>query len=274
MKSVLTIALAVATSVSFMPPVLVADQITLKTAVAVLVGQPDSKGGTPVPAMIPTGTVIIPSSGGAPAAERYMRARRELRDAYRLHPIDQKSFDDISLVRDTEQTAAMATSTIAAKVTLLSFDDTSAVYRVRLEEHGKEAAAPVVRVARGQWAIVGGRDGEEAPYFFVMLRPVTLAELNEESRWRDLTKPRVIDRVSPTYPEEARKARTEGVIVLDCRIDTQGRVLDPKASGTADPLLVEAARQAVSQWRYEPARNAKGEPVEVTWTVTISFWLN
>ena len=250
MNSVLTVALAVATFVSFMPPVLAADQITLKTSVAVLVGQPDSSGATPVPAMIPTGTVIIPSSGGAPAAERFMRARRELRDAYRLHPIDQKSFNEISLVKDTEQTAAMATTAIAAKVTLLSFDDTSAVYRVRLEEHGKEAAAPVVRVARGQWAIVGGRDGEEAPYFFVLLRPITLAELAEESRWDGITKPKA-DRAGcrPKYPEEARKARTEGVIVLDCRVDTQGRVHDVKATGPADPLLVEAATQAVSQWK-------------------------
>ena len=274
MNSLLTVALAVATFVSFMPPVLAADQITLKTSVAVLVGHPDSTGATPVPAMIPTGTVIIPSSGGAPAAERFMRARRELRDAYRLHPIDQKSFNEISLVKDSEQTAAMATTAIAAKVTLLSLDDTSAVYRVRLEEHGKEAAAPVVRVARGQWAIVGGRDGEEAPYFFVMLRPVTLAELAEESRWDGITKPRLIERVRPKYPEEARKARTEGVIVLDCRVDTQGRVHDVKARGTADPLLVEAATQAVSQWTYEPARNAKGQPMEVVYAVTISFWLN
>ena len=64
-----------------------------------LVGQPDSSGATPAPALIPTGTVIIPSSGGAPAAERFMRARRELRDAYRLHPIDQKSYDEISLAQ-------------------------------------------------------------------------------------------------------------------------------------------------------------------------------
>ena len=168
----------------------------------------------------------------------------------------------------------MATSAIAAKVTLLSFDDTSAVFRVRLVEHGKEAAAPVVRVARGQWAIVGGRDGEEAPYFFVMLRPITLAELGEESRWSDITKPKPIERVSPTYPEEARKARTEGVVVLDCRVDTQGRVHDLKVRDAADPLLVEAAKQAVSQWRFEPARNPKGQPVEVFFSVTISFWLN
>jgi TonB family protein len=274
MNSVLTVALAVATSVSFMPPVLAADQITLKTSVAVLVGQPKDSVAAPTPALIPTGTVIIPSSGGAPAAERFMRARRELRDAYRLHPIDQKSFDEISLVKDTEQTAAMATSAIVAKVTLLSFDDTSAVYRVRLEERGKEAAAPVVRVARGQWAIVGGRDGEEAPYFFVMLRPITLEELAEERRWSEITKPKPIDRVSPTYPEAARKARTEGVVVLDCRVDTQGRVHALKVRDTADPLLVEAATQAVSQWRFEPARNLKGQPVEVVYAVTISFWLN
>jgi TonB family protein len=274
MNSVLTVALAVAMSVSLMPPVLAADQITLKTTVAVLVGQPDSSGVAPAPALIPTGTVIVPSSGGAPAAERFMRARRELRDAYRLRSIDQKSYEEISLLKDTEQTAAKATTAIAAKVTLLSFDDTSAVYRVRLEEGGKEAAAPVVRVARGQFAIVGGRDGEEAPYFFVLLRPVTLEELAEESRWIEITKPKPIDQVSPTYPEAARKAGTEGVVVLDCRVDTQGRVHDLKVRDTADPLLVEAATQAVSQWRFEPARNAKGQPVEVESSVTISFWLN
>ncbi|HNX51774.1 MAG TPA: energy transducer TonB [Thermoanaerobaculaceae bacterium] len=273
MNSLLAVVLVLATSATFLPPVLAADEMTLKTTVAVLVGQPAVAGATPAVVAMPIGTVIVPSSGGAPAAERYMRARRELREAYRLGPIEQKSYNETSLLKDTEQTAAMATTAIAAKVTLLSFDDTSAMYRLRLEERGKEIAAPVVRVARGQWAIVGGRDGEEAPYFFVMLRPVTLAELAEESRWIGVTRPRPVDQVPPQYPEAARKARIEGVVVLDCRLDVQGRLHDLKVRDTVDPTLAEAAKQAVGQWRYEPARNAKGQPVEVAFSVTIAFWL-
>jgi outer membrane biosynthesis protein TonB len=38
--------------------------------------------------------------------------------------------------------------------------------------------------------------------------------------------------------------------------------------------LTEAAIEAVDQWRYEPAKDASGRPVDAVLTVTISFLLD
>lgn len=250
------------------------DPATLTTTVAVLVGDPDTTKPSSSAVAIPTGTVIVPTTGNVPSPERFMRARRELRNAYRLSKLDAPSYEDVSLAMEKEEVVASVTTTVTTKATLLSFDDTTAVYRVRLLENGKEAAAPVVSVKRGQWAIVGGRDGAAAPYFFVLLRPKTLEDAAEEARWDDITKPKLIDKVMPVYPEEARKARTEGVVVLNCLVDKDGTVKDIKPEGDVDPLLQRAAIDAVRQWRYEPAKGTGGNPVAVYFTVTISFWLN
>jgi TonB family protein len=247
---------------------------TLKTTVSVLVGQPDLAQPKGPGMTIPTGTVIVPTSGNAPSPERFMRARKELRGAYRLGALDSPSSEDFTLTPDAELLVATVTKTVTTKATLLSFDDTTAVYRVRLLENGKEAAAPTVSVKRGQWAIVGGRDGAEAPYFFVLLRPCTLEEIAEEARWKDVSRPKLVGRVMPEYPEEARKAGTEGVVVLDCLVEKDGAVKDIRVQEGTEPSLNQAAIEAVRQWHYEPAKNSKDQPVAVRMSVTISFWLS
>lgn len=246
----------------------------LKTTVVVLVGQPDTTKPTTPGVSIPTGTVIVSSIGNVPPKERFMRTRRELRNAYRLGKLDSTTFEDVTLTLNAEQELPPVTRAIAQKATLLSFDEDNAVYRVRLLENGKEVAAPQAVVKRGDWFITGGRDGDEAPYFFVLLRAASEDEVKEEARWLDISKPKLVDKVMPVYPEEARKARTEGVVVLDCLIGTDGAVKEAKPQEGADPLLVKAASEAVRQWRYEPARNTSGQPVAVNFTVTVSFWLN
>jgi TonB family protein len=247
---------------------------TLNTTVCVLVGTPDApQAGKPEP-VLPIGTVVAASSGSFPSAERYMRLRRELTQAYRLAELEQTQYDDLTLAPAKAVKIASPAPSVEATATLLSFDDVTAVYRVTLAESGQEAANPVVSVKRGEWAIVGGRDGKEAPYFFVMLRPQTVKELAEEARWQGMTKPKLVDKVMPTYPEEARKAGLDGVVLLDCHIAADGTVGEIRTVEGREPLLVEAARAAVSKWRYEPARNASGQKVEVWLTVTVAFWLH
>jgi protein TonB len=88
-------------------------------------------------------------------------------------------------------------------------------------------------------------------------------------------RPRLIKRVEPKYPKKARKARLEGVVVLEVVIGRDGIVspdwLRPiKVLKSANPLLDAAAKEAVEQWRYVPA-TLNGEPVPVRVTVTITF---
>ena len=87
----------------------------------------------------------------------------------------------------------------------------------------------------------------------------------------DLQPPTKLRQVAPAYPELARQARVQGVVVLDCVIDPSGRVADVKVL-RGHSLLAPAAVDAVRQWLYTPTR-LNGAPVAVLLTVTVRFTL-
>ena len=89
----------------------------------------------------------------------------------------------------------------------------------------------------------------------------------------DVKEPVEIQRVQPTYPEEARKNRIQGRVVVQAVIDTKGNVQKAEAVESPDPMLTEAALGAVKQWTYKPATK-KGKPVKVYLTVTVAFKLS
>ena len=74
----------------------------------------------------------------------------------------------------------------------------------------------------------------------------------------------------PHYPEEARHARVQGVVILQTIIDTVGNVTDVRILKGLPSGLTEAAVEAVSSWRFKPA-TLEGEPVAVYYLVTVSF---
>ena len=77
--------------------------------------------------------------------------------------------------------------------------------------------------------------------------------------------------VSPTYPEVARAARVQGVVILEATIGPTGAVTDVNVLRSV-PLLDEAAIAAVRQWQYTPTL-LNGVPVPVIMTVTVNFSL-
>jgi TonB family protein len=80
-------------------------------------------------------------------------------------------------------------------------------------------------------------------------------------------------RVPPIYPQHAKEAGIQGSVVLQAVIGTDGNLLSVQpVSMSADPELVQAARDAVSQWRYQPTL-LNGKPVEVVTTITVNFRL-
>jgi protein TonB len=83
---------------------------------------------------------------------------------------------------------------------------------------------------------------------------------------------KLILKVPPIYPDIARRARISGRVVLEVTIDEEGNVTAWKAK-QGHPVLVEAAVQAVKQWKYSPTL-LNGEPVQVVSTVNINFILN
>jgi len=95
-------------------------------------------------------------------------------------------------------------------------------------------------------------------------------------RWEEgsgLTEPQVVEKAPPKYPDEARKERVQGAVVLEATIETDGRVSETAVVEDPDARLTAAAREAVAKWRFEPARDAKGKPVAVRYRVTVAFKL-
>jgi periplasmic protein TonB len=87
----------------------------------------------------------------------------------------------------------------------------------------------------------------------------------------DIRPPTRIRNVSPVYPELARHARIQGVVVVRCVIDSSGQVAQVEVlSGPA--LLAEAAAGAVRQWLYRPTL-LNGIPVAVEMEVRLQFSL-
>lgn len=85
-----------------------------------------------------------------------------------------------------------------------------------------------------------------------------------------IKEPRKTREVKPLYPEIARKARIEGVVILEITVSKQGKVRDVKVLRGLAMGLTEAAVEAVKQWEYEPS-TLNGRPVEVLVTVTVRF---
>ena len=80
-------------------------------------------------------------------------------------------------------------------------------------------------------------------------------------------------KIEPTYPEAARKARMEGVVILEAIITASGSVEEVKVLKSVNPLLDASAVRAVSGWRYKPA-TLNGRAVRVYLTVTVTFNLH
>lgn len=77
--------------------------------------------------------------------------------------------------------------------------------------------------------------------------------------------------MQPVYPDAARAARMDGIVILECLIDTTGRVTNIRVLKSA-PLFNQSAIDAVRQWRYTPSVY-HGRPVSVLMTVTVRFVL-
>jgi TonB family protein len=82
---------------------------------------------------------------------------------------------------------------------------------------------------------------------------------------------RLIHRVEPEYPAEAAAQHIQGVVTLDVQIGAEGAVHNIEVVD-GNPLLAEAAVQAVRQWRYQPYA-VDGRPAGMQTRITIRFKL-
>jgi TonB family protein len=77
--------------------------------------------------------------------------------------------------------------------------------------------------------------------------------------------------VRPIYPELAKQAHIEGRVSLSCLVRTDGTI-DKIEVKSGHPLLIQAACDAVSKWKFKPMK-LNGKAVEMETVVNIDFQL-
>ncbi|SRR5712692_1954490 len=82
---------------------------------------------------------------------------------------------------------------------------------------------------------------------------------------------KLLHKVAPIYPEEAKRVYLQGTVKLQALIGTDGTIGELGYVG-GPCVLAESAMKAVRQWRYQPTL-LNGEPVEVLTTVDAVFTL-
>jgi periplasmic protein TonB len=85
----------------------------------------------------------------------------------------------------------------------------------------------------------------------------------------DFADDQIVHRVRPTYPKQARARKLHGTVVLQAIVNKQGKV-DSLQLVSGDPLLAQAAADAIKQWRYKPYWH-NGEITDFQTRVTIDF---
>lgn len=253
------------------------------TRVSLLVGFPDPEAEATGALVVP-GTVIPIDLDGPPATsldneerrnEVLMATRGKLEDALRLEVEVSYTREIQMAVGQPRDLAGPGGSDLTLQVELLGFTERTATYQVKFFDRSAVIADSPVAVDRGKRAVVGGLDGEEAPYVFLIVEPA--AEPGKAGDGPlfvggDVTPPRALFKAPPQYTEEARKERTVGVVIVQAVIDETGAVAEVKALKTLPHGLTEAALDAIRQWRFEPAQ-LDGKPVAVYYNLTINFRL-
>lgn len=86
---------------------------------------------------------------------------------------------------------------------------------------------------------------------------------------RSVMEANLLHKVDPHYPAEARNKHIHGDVILLATISKEGNITELKVV-SGHPLLADAAREAVKQWKYTPF-TLNGRPVEVETVITVRF---
>jgi periplasmic protein TonB len=119
-------------------------------------------------------------------------------------------------------------------------------------------------VAGGQLGGVFGGTGTSVP-----IPPPQPAAKRIVRVGSNLKAPRQTHSVQPEYPPLARQTHVRGTVTVNAVIDERGNVVQARALN-GHPLLIQAALNAVLQWKYEPTL-LNGTPVAVEMEVTVHF---
>jgi len=170
----------------------------------------------------------------------------EVRVAKALHPgLDQEAIKAVKQWRF--EPGLKDGKPVAVRVTLeISFT---------LRDKPPQPLFPVPPLAPGD---AGGKGQKETPRVF---KP-----------GNGVTAPTVVKQVKPQYTPDAKEAKVEGVVGLECVVEATGSVGDVTVTRSLDEGLDQEAIKAVKQWRFKPGtKDGKAVPVLVTLEMTFTL---
>jgi protein TonB len=88
----------------------------------------------------------------------------------------------------------------------------------------------------------------------------------------DAPPPVITKRVEPMYPEGARQFRESGIVIVQIRLDAEGRPIEPYVLKPLAAPVTYAALDALHRWRFEPSK-ADDPLKDVPFCVTFNFKL-
>ncbi len=91
----------------------------------------------------------------------------------------------------------------------------------------------------------------------LVLMPALIAQLDQTETTR-----KIVNRVTPVYPEMARSMNLRGSVKAEAVVTPNGTVKLVDVKG-GHPVLAEAAQHAIYKWKWAPASHETRELIEV-----------
>lgn len=131
-----------------------------------------------------------------------------------------------------------------------------------VEKQKKPLLISEIIIPAGKTAVLGFEDSERNIFFLAINRIKEQAVKGRESV-KTVEFPKLISRSTPPYPPEALAKGINGVVILECHTDQEGKV--SKIHVIEGPKeLAEPAKADILKWRYSPWKiNGKAEPVRM-----------
>ena len=128
-----------------------------------------------------------------------------------------------------------------------------------------EPAAPPQSAAAG--GVVGGTLGSTTD-----VAPLKKAQFDGPHMDKEIAEARLVKKVEPAYPPLAKAARVQGTVRFTVIVGVDGKIENLRLV-SGHPLLVNAAKDAVLQWEYEPFL-VDGMPARIITDIEVEFHLD
>jgi TonB family protein len=104
--------------------------------------------------------------------------------------------------------------------------------------------------------------GRKVAILTVVLVALTTGMVRAQSPAPAASDRKIASRVAPTYPDLAKKMHIHGTVRVEAVVRPNGSVKSTRVLG-GNPVLVDAALDAIGKWKFEAGQNETTEVVQL-----------